>query len=358
VDFPGVYLNHFGRPYILTAVTGRARQYLLRRTNNNNFHTYIWKQTEPGQTIIGPSDVDLIYSELHSPHANRSPRTNPNELTPNATPQTSPPATTTPLTANMTNQPTAPQNPQFGQGQQTNPPQLEEESVSSSAGTNSFSLLLDPHPLPGCACSPYGARNTGFKRDYKWLNFGDAPSSHPEPPSFCFPNPLPFTDDINNALPYITHVKFYMGINSSRFPHNSKQIYFFTQGCHGSMSRRWASMILAQNMKEREENVGQPKFATLKQVSSNFAIQFAPIERRRTAQANLEVFKQGTMHAHNYVTKFEILAEDAGYKGEALIQSFRQGLAEVIRDKINKMRLTPSTFTEWKEEAIRRNAAF
>jgi hypothetical protein len=76
------------------------------------------------------------------------------------------------------------------------------------------------------------------------------------------------------------------------------------------------------------------------------------------AQANLEVFKQGTMHACNYVIKFKILAEDAGYKGEALIQSFRRGLAEVIRNKIDKMRPTPETFTEWKEEAIRRDTAF
>jgi hypothetical protein len=75
-------------------------------------------------------------------------------------------------------------------------------------------------------------------------------------------------------------------------------------------------------------------------------------------QANLEVFKQGTMHARDYVTEFKILAEDAGYEGEALIQSFRRGLAEVIRDKIDEMRPAPNTFTEWKEEAIRRDAAF
>jgi hypothetical protein len=191
-----------------------------------------------------------------------------------------------------------------------------------------------------------------------YTNFGNTPLSNPEPPSFRFPNPLPFTDNINDALPYITRVKFYMGINSSRFPRNSEQIYFFTQGCHGPMSRRWASMILAQNMKEREENVSQPKVATLEQVSSNFAIRFAPIEHRRTAQANLEVFKQGTMHARDYVTEFEILAEDAGYEGEALIQSFRRGLTEVIRNKIDEMRPAPNTFTEWKEEAIRRDAAF
>jgi hypothetical protein len=43
---------------------------------------------------------------------------------------------------------------------------------------------------------------------------------------------------------------------------------------------------------------------------------------------------------------------------EALIQSFRRGLAEVIRDKIDKMRPAPNMFTEWKEEAIRRDAAF
>jgi hypothetical protein len=259
----------------------------------------------------------------------------------------------------MTDQPTAPHNPQFGQGQQpTNLSQQEEGSISSLAGTNPFTLLLNQHPLPGRVRSPYGARNTGFKHDYKWSSFGDAPPSNPEPPSFHFPNPLPFTDDINDALPYITRVKFYMGINSSCFPRSSKQIYFFTQGCHGPMSRRWASMILAQNMKERKENVSQPKVATLKQVSSNFAIRFAPIKRRRTAQANLEVFKQGTMHARDYVTEFEILAEDAGYKGEALIQSFRRGPAEVIRDKIDEMRPAPSTFTEWKEEAIRRDAAF
>jgi hypothetical protein len=86
VDFPGVYLDHFNRPYILTAVTGRARQYLPRQTNDNNSHAYIWKQTEPGQTTIGPSDVNLIYSELHLPHINRSPRTNLDKLTPNATP--------------------------------------------------------------------------------------------------------------------------------------------------------------------------------------------------------------------------------------------------------------------------------
>jgi hypothetical protein len=76
------------------------------------------------------------------------------------------------------------------------------------------------------------------------------------------------------------------------------------------------------------------------------------------AQVNLEVFKQGIMHARNYVTKFKILAEDAGYKGEALVQSFRQELAEVTRNKIDKMQPTPETFTKWKEEAIRRDAAF
>jgi hypothetical protein len=65
-----------------------------------------------------------------------------------------------------------------------------------------------------------------------------------------------------------------------------------------------------------------------------------------TAQANLEVFKQGTMHARNYITEFKILAEDAGYKGEVLIQSFRQGLAEVIRGKIDEMRPMPNTFTK------------
>jgi hypothetical protein len=78
----------------------------------------------------------------------------------------------------MTNQPTAPLNPQFGQGQQqTNPPQQEEGSISSSAGTNPFSLLLDQHPLPGRARSPYGARNTGFKHNYKWSSFGDCNDS-------------------------------------------------------------------------------------------------------------------------------------------------------------------------------------
>jgi hypothetical protein len=146
-------------------------------------------------------------------------------------------------------------NPQFGQGQQTNPPQQKKGSVSSLAGTNLFSLLLDTHPLSGRARSPYRARNTGFKHNYKWLNFGDAPSLHPKLPSFRFPNPLPFTNSINDTLPYITCVKFYMGINNSRFPHNFKQIYFFTQGCHGLMLRWWASMILAQNMKEHKENV-------------------------------------------------------------------------------------------------------
>jgi hypothetical protein len=71
---PGLFIDKSDRLFLYTAVTGRARQYVLFQETNPTLPRFIWVERN-GRTTLGPEPIDFAYSLQRQP-------------TPSATPQT------------------------------------------------------------------------------------------------------------------------------------------------------------------------------------------------------------------------------------------------------------------------------
>jgi len=260
---------------------------------------------------------------------------------------------------------TTPHAPQFGQQTEPFPKQDEAKDlltgspVSSRAGTPA-SVLIEPHPGPHnlAYLSPISAgRHIGFESPYPWTTYEEPPTQRAAPP-VRFPFPASYKDDEDDAEGYIARVTMYINIHADKYSLNTEQVYLFLQGCAGPQSLAWASRVGAKSLAERRDKLAQPRYATFQQVTNDFRLRFGAVEKKRTAQAKLEILSQGRKPARDYVLEFEELAKDTGYGNDALVQRFQQGLHSVVRAKIDEMRPTVLDIVDWQHEAIRRDSNY
>jgi hypothetical protein len=132
--------------------------------------------------------------------------------------------------------------PQFGQQNTTF---IKDDKVKSSNNTadkseDVFSLFIEQCPAPQnlIDLEPIElGRHAGFKENYAWSSFGEAPSQC-TPPTLKFMFPQAFLDNEDNAEDYLSRVKMFIQIHADKFTLNSEQTYTFLQGCQGPQSKQ------------------------------------------------------------------------------------------------------------------------
>jgi hypothetical protein len=116
-------------------------------------------------------------------------------------------------------------------------------------------LSLKQHPAPQnlIDLEPIKlGRHAGFKKNYTWSSFGEAPTQRALP-SLKFPFSQAFLDNKDNAKDYVLRVEMFIQIHAAQYTLNSKQTYTFLQGCQGPHSKQWAGRIISKIVKERRK---------------------------------------------------------------------------------------------------------
>jgi hypothetical protein len=240
---PGLFIDKNDRLFLYTAVTGRARQYVLFQETNPTLLQFIWVERN-GRTTLGPEPIDFAYSLQRQP-------------TPSATPQTRSRAPTPPPAMSDTKNTPAEattHRPQFGQQEATFPKDNNKSNnETSSDGAEALSLFLEQHPAPQnlIDLEPIKlGRHTGFEENYAWSSFGEPPTQC-TPPSLKFPFPQAFLDNEDDAEDYVSRVEMFIQIHAAKYTLNSEQTYTFLQGCQGPRSKQWAGRIMSKLVKDR-----------------------------------------------------------------------------------------------------------
>lgn len=109
---------------------------------------------------------------------------------------------------------------------------------------------------------------------------------------------------------------------------------------------QWAK----RKMKHYQKSTSEPSW---EEFEADFRKSFSDPDPEGTARHKLELLKQGSSSADDYVSTFKELMDDTGYNDAALMDMFERGLSKQLVDRIYTLPDVPETLDVWFSQALK-----
>jgi len=208
--------------------------------------------------------------------------------------------------------------------------------AANVAVTNQLSQLQAQHSLPT------SSTNT------------PTPSPAPAAP----PSPLPHTSSFVN-LKVAPPDPFNGNLAKSEEFLTSLNLYFHGKG--GNLTDEQKITVALSYMKggtagqwaKRKVKLLQKEGQSWTQFLSDFQASFSDPDPAGTARTKMDLLKQASTSADEYVASFKELMDDTGYNDAALVEKFERGLSKQLVDRIYTLPELPETLDQWVVQALK-----
>jgi hypothetical protein len=162
----------------------------------------------------------------------------------------------------------------------------------------------------------------------------------------------------------MSKMKIHLALNEEKYSTPVKKILGFISYLDGEAGE-WAQMWIDSRPPTSDTN-SAPSYGTYNDFVTTFNENYKPTDTRRTAMDRLNTLKQGSMPANEFVTKFKLVAREAGLLGttpgtandptDMLLRSkFQSAMNQALWLKIGTEQSPPTTLEEWCTQAITRD---
>ena len=145
-----------------------------------------------------------------------------------------------------------------------------------------------------------------------------------------------FDGKINNSATFLHQL--YLYFNGKEIVDDRERVVMALSYMKGGTAGPWAKL------KTKEYNLTPFSWDSF---VADFKEAFEDPDPAGTAQYKMEMLKQGTQTADEYVASFNELKADTGFNDVALVNSFQKGLNQALVDKIYNLPEMPSTLSGW-----------
>jgi len=172
----------------------------------------------------------------------------------------------------------------------------------------------------------------------------DAPTIVPAVPhvKMKVATPDTFSGTLSKSEEFLNSLYLYFHANKGMA--DEQKITFALSYMKGGTAGKWSSRKMKQLQKEDQ---------TWKQFLADFKSTFSDPDPAGTARHKLDLLKQGTNSADEYVASFKELMDDTGYNDAALIEKFERGLSKALVDKIYNLSDFPEKLEGWMSQALK-----
>jgi hypothetical protein len=155
--------------------------------------------------------------------------------------------------------------------------------------------------------------------------------------------PDPFNGSLAKSEEFLTSLTLYFHGKGGNLTDEQK-ITLALSYMKGGTAGQWAKRKVKLLHKE-----GQ----TWTQFLSDFKASFSDPDPAGTARTKMDLLKQGSTSADEYVASFKELMDDTGYNDAALVEKFERGLTKFLVDRIYTLPELPATLDEWVVQALK-----
>ena len=162
--------------------------------------------------------------------------------------------------------------------------------------------------------------------------------------------PEKFQGDRDKSEAFLLDFGRYLRMNERVYPTESDRVDLFLSFIDHPWSVNRGREI-EDDYVEREP--GYRRWEELKTIRHAFKKDFGVLNEQAKAITKLEELRMEDGKIDKYVTDFETIAPRSGYNEVALLQSFKKGLTEHLRKRVNNLDPGPETLDEYKAAAVR-----
>ena len=160
--------------------------------------------------------------------------------------------------------------------------------------------------------------------------------------------PDPFTGNLAKSEEFLTSLTLYFHGKGGNLTDEQK-ITLALSYMKGGTAGQWAKRKVKLLSRE-----GQ----TWDQFLSDFNASFSDPDPAGTARTKMDLLKQGSTTADEYVGAFKEIMDDTGYNDAALVEKFERGLSKQLVDRIYTLPELPETLDEWVVQALKFDRLF
>ncbi|KIL55135.1 hypothetical protein M378DRAFT_91356 [Amanita muscaria Koide BX008] len=161
------------------------------------------------------------------------------------------------------------------------------------------------------------------------------------------PLPEAFDGAMKNVDGFIASCGLYMGARNAEFTTEQSRINWILSFCTKGAALDWR-----QSEMELGRVTGRMSFATAAELEDEIQRRFGDTDRVATKIIHLRTIKQGDRIAEEHIQDFRKAAIGSGYEGRALIEEFKQGLNQPLRERIMMSENVPVTIEDWYNKAL------
>ena len=155
--------------------------------------------------------------------------------------------------------------------------------------------------------------------------------------------PDPFNGNLAKTEEFLTSLLLYFTGKGDLMTDNQK-ITMALSYMKGGTAGQWAKRKVKQLTKE-----GQ----TWDDFLIDFKASFSDPDPAGTARTKLDVLRQGSTTADEYVASFKELMDETGYNDAALVEKFEKGLSKSLVDRIYTLPDLPDDLDGWMVQALK-----
>jgi hypothetical protein len=176
--------------------------------------------------------------------------------------------------------------------------------------------------------------------------------------------PPKFSGNRDEYQNFMSKMKIHLALNEEKYSTPAKKILGFISYLDGEAGE-WSQMWIDSRPPTSDTN-SAPAYGTYNDFITTFNENYKPTDTRRTAMDQLDMLKQGSMPANEFVTKFKLIARQAGLLGTTpgtatdpadmlLRAKFQSAMNQPLWLKISTEQTPPTTLEEWCTQAITRD---
>jgi hypothetical protein len=155
--------------------------------------------------------------------------------------------------------------------------------------------------------------------------------------------PDPFDGNLAKTEEFLTSLMLYC-VGKGESMTDVQKMTFALSYMKGGTAGKWAKRKLQQLQKE-----GQ----TWEEFLADFHAAFSDPDPAGTARHKMDLLKQGTHSAEEFVASFKELMDDTGFNDAALVDKFEKGLSRSLWKTIRSQREVPTLLDDWMADALK-----
>jgi len=174
----------------------------------------------------------------------------------------------------------------------------------------------------------------------------DPPSSSHRPShhvSIKVAPPDPFSGNLAKTEEFITSLMLYF-VSKGEDLTDGQRMTFALSYMKGGTAGQWAKRKVKQLQKEGQN---------WDEFLADFQASFSDPDPAGTARHKIDLLRQGSNSADEYVASFRELMDDTGFNDAALVDKFEKGLDGHLWKTIRSLPVVPDTLDDWVSEALK-----